>query len=523
VKGGNLQAKYINANQNVEGAGFEFLSPVGGSRVEYSSFIGNHLEGLKISNKGAIYLNNINANDNGAQGGYLKNDSSVTITSPKSGGFLQLNSFSGNGAQGLYIDSSGSAVISNADFSNNGDVGLEIDNTRGSGSVTLNTTIANWSNWVGYNAEEGIQIKSKGTVDLRATDVEENGGAGIQVTTQGAIALTNINSFKNLGMGAILDNSSATTPRSVSITNSRFDQNGGKGIEVDSKGAITAKGLAASENSRREVTITAPATSYHDLVWEEGIEDHFTFTGTAGQTINLNLDSDDFNAYLQLLDPDGVLEAWDDDSGGGQNAAISGYTLLKSGTYTVVVKSVDGAGEYWFSFDDLAHSNPSSNEAYQGADLNNTYGTSGISLNTPTNKNRLWGNFFNNNAGDGLEVRSNGAIYLNSASAEQNFLKGVDLENPASRGSVSVVNLRTDGFTSSFSENGEKGLVITTLGNVVLQDINAWGNDATGVWVDNCQGGGPSGCTGFGGVQVLARSNHYNDISQNSDYGLYVR
>ncbi|SPF54257.1 Peptidase domain protein [Candidatus Sulfopaludibacter sp. SbA4] len=57
-------------------------------------------------------------------------------------------------------------------------------------------------------------------------------------------------------------------------------------------------------------------------------------------TIDLRLDSSDFDAYLVLLDAKGNVVDQDDDSGGGTNARLN--ELLAAGTYYVVAKPFSG-------------------------------------------------------------------------------------------------------------------------------------------------------------------------------------
>src|SRR5690606_9213184 len=58
--------------------------------------------------------------------------------------------------------------------------------------------------------------------------------------------------------------------------------------------------------------------------------------------------SDDFDAYLRLLDPSGRELTTDDDSAGDLNAQISGFELPVDGTYTIVASGFDDAasGDY---------------------------------------------------------------------------------------------------------------------------------------------------------------------------------
>lgn len=61
----------------------------------------------------------------------------------------------------------------------------------------------------------------------------------------------------------------------------------------------------------------------------------------AGQTVSITLRSDDFDAYLQVLDGDGVTLAYDDDSAGNLNSALL-FSAPLTGTYTVVASAYGG-------------------------------------------------------------------------------------------------------------------------------------------------------------------------------------
>jgi hypothetical protein len=66
--------------------------------------------------------------------------------------------------------------------------------------------------------------------------------------------------------------------------------------------------------------------------------DVWTFQGTAGQAITIDVMSDEFDAYAQLLDAAGNRLAEDDDSGGNLNARLT-YTLPATGQYQIVVNN----------------------------------------------------------------------------------------------------------------------------------------------------------------------------------------
>ena len=536
LNGGSLNAKYIEVGDSAEGHGLYFYSTVGSSRVEYSQFHGNLLDGLHIENKGTIYLNSIQSNDNllGA-GAYLDNNTGayaeflgsgmVTITSPASGGGQLANRFISNGDSGVTIHSRGSVLISNADMGENNSIGLDVNNYYGLGSVTLNVTISSWQNGFFNNDFEGISIDSQGAVSISRTSSEWNGGTGIVVVTKGTIVLVNVTSANNSGYGANLYNLDALLPRNVTLTNSSFDHNNGYGLLVQSKGSIIAYGLSASGNSVRNQFLGSATSqiTYHDLLGDTWVEDSYTFEGAISDVVNLYLNSDDFDAYLELYDPNGQLIASNDDWD-GLNSKIT-WTLTANGIYTVVAQSLsnNGSGEYWFSLNDLAHDYVYAYNNYIGAYLNNQIGNGAVTIYKPTDVNQLWGNFFDLNTSNGLRVDSNGTIFIDSAAATDNFDTGVYLDNPNSPASVTVSNSRTDGFYSYFSGNGGDGVYIETRGNVTLKNIGAWENTAHGVYVDNCQFDFVSDtCLGFGGVKVLALGDRSNDFGGNAGYGLDI-
>jgi hypothetical protein len=63
---------------------------------------------------------------------------------------------------------------------------------------------------------------------------------------------------------------------------------------------------------------------------------NWEFTGTAGQTVTVQVDGDGrSDPRLRLIGPNGVVVAENDDGGGGFNALIRGFKLPSAGTYTI--------------------------------------------------------------------------------------------------------------------------------------------------------------------------------------------
>ncbi len=91
---------------------------------------------------------------------------------------------------------------------------------------------------------------------------------------------------------------------------------------------VVAIGTAASgELTPRDAMLTD--TSYYQP---------WAFTGTAGQVVQIDMTSTDFDAFLYLEDQNGNRLATDDDSGGGTNARIV-YTLPYTGTYRILANA----------------------------------------------------------------------------------------------------------------------------------------------------------------------------------------
>jgi hypothetical protein len=66
--------------------------------------------------------------------------------------------------------------------------------------------------------------------------------------------------------------------------------------------------------------------------------DFWTFDGTAGTEVTIDLESDDFDTFLFLLDPVPDVVATDDDGGTGTNSRLV-YSLGTSGEWTIVANN----------------------------------------------------------------------------------------------------------------------------------------------------------------------------------------
>jgi hypothetical protein len=106
----------------------------------------------------------------------------------------------------------------------------------------------------------------------------------------------------------------------------------------------SGSGSSASAQPTLAPAATALASSsggalLFEAVRAEGVDDSYTFQGTEGDVVTIDMVSEEFDTLLRLIDPSGVEIASDDDSGDSFNARIEAFELPATGEYTVVASS----------------------------------------------------------------------------------------------------------------------------------------------------------------------------------------
>ncbi|MEO0540020.1 MAG: pre-peptidase C-terminal domain-containing protein [Cyanobacteria bacterium P01_A01_bin.105] len=95
------------------------------------------------------------------------------------------------------------------------------------------------------------------------------------------------------------------------------------------------------------LTLAAGAAQANPILEKSGalepMHDEYSFTGEAGQTLTIELESPEFDTILSLLDPSGAELEVNDDYNGTLNSTII-ITLPESGEYTAVAGSFSGQG-----------------------------------------------------------------------------------------------------------------------------------------------------------------------------------
>lgn len=330
-------------------------------------------------------------------------------TSPIDGSFYDAYSFSGTAGQQVVINMSstqfdtylylmqpnettiGNATIQNDDISNT--------NTNSRISVTLQssgtyTILAN-SFDVGAVGTYSLSLTAGTTCTPTTTSIAP--AAGSTVTTNGALANTDC----TLDDGSFFDvfTFTGTAGQQVALQlNASFDtflflvapdgdelardDNGGGGTNsripavsgiarLPQTGTyrVVVNSLNASVTGNYSLLLALDATNCPStpinlgqtvsgtlqagdcrLPADSSLIDVYTFNGTAGQTINVAMDSSALDAYLFLLAPSGTELDEDDNGSGGTNARIpSGKrafngTLPSTGTYVIYANSATATG-----------------------------------------------------------------------------------------------------------------------------------------------------------------------------------
>lgn len=107
------------------------------------------------------------------------------------------------------------------------------------------------------------------------------------------------------------------------------------------------RGLVAAAALTGVAGIAHQAALAQALLQQEGtlapMEDAYSFDGDAGQTMTIELQSEDFDPILLLKGPDGEVLTSNDDYGGTLNSTIV-IELPEAGTYNAVASSFSGQG-----------------------------------------------------------------------------------------------------------------------------------------------------------------------------------
>ncbi|MCC7119591.1 MAG: right-handed parallel beta-helix repeat-containing protein [Anaerolineales bacterium] len=465
--------------------------------VNNSAFNQNSGSGLYVYSVGAITIRNLVANFNGTDDSAIDYGAFITnwilfngnpANKPLTIGGL--NQFSGNIGTGLFVSSSNVVTLSNITASGN----------------------------IGADAvDDGIGVKVDSSASIKMTGsnlFNDNGNNGLQLSSNGAITLNNINASNNGFNGAYVDNclnSGANTPctitgKSVILTGANvFNANVQYGLAIVSGGAVTTSQVTANDNlvgagvsidncatngtactnAPYAVTLSAPSVFLNNEL--DGLR-----IVTAGAVTLKGVTANDNNQYGVYID--------------NRASLTKPQKVTLSGTNTFIDN--DGAGLKIYSYGAVTLSNVTANKNGHELACNTCFGVyvdnSGYEVGPVASvlKTRqpitLTGfNTFNGNYYGGASFNSVGAVTLTNVTANDNlgpigvstgngvYVRNVYAWKPDGiNPKLYQANVTLNGF-GIFENNANDGLSVQTYGAIKLNNVTANDNDDIGLYLDN--------------------------------------
>ncbi len=499
----------------------------------------NYFDGLNVQSKGAISLNSVTASNNGVPtnfyGAFLNNSSATTA---KNVSLTGTNVFNSNKSGGLRVVSLGaitSSLALTASFNNGNDGGINLYNAGASTAqpVTLSGIVS-----VPSNHGAGLTVSSKGAITVSNLTATSNGfslggsgawldntfgsvpsvvtllgtnltqynlGEGLHIDATGAISINNLTSSSNgslafPGSGADLSNWVLGTGAVTFTGVNTFEYNYTSGLEVQSTGAISLNSVTASSNANGKGVWLSNITS---------AQPNITLSGT--NTFYGNNQTGLLISTYGTVTLNNLTATSNGYSGTGDGVSITntGGTLAKNVTLTGTntFNANNDIGLVVSSYGSISISNlTASGNGSTGAVLDNDF-----SFVSPVTISGF-GTFNNNVPGSGLVIESFGAVTLANLTAKDNGFKGVDIDNHLAAGPQAV----TITGVNTFFSNGSDGLLIESKGAISLNNVTANENGGYGAYLRNEYSGTPgitlSGVnnflnSGFNGLYILSNGN----------------
>ena len=148
----------------------------------------------------------------------------VTVTSLAAKGEGFANAFLNNTQIGLSITSKANILVENFTASGNmGNYALLLDNSDGTGGVTVKATLPGWMNTIDGNT----------------------GGHGLYINSDGAVSVDKVHASNNGQNGIWITNGLAPFIQPITVSNSIANGNGEYGFNLYSRGLVTLTNVDA--------------------------------------------------------------------------------------------------------------------------------------------------------------------------------------------------------------------------------------------------------------------------------------
>ncbi|MDK2979661.1 MAG: hypothetical protein PWQ55_8 [Chloroflexota bacterium] len=412
------------------------------------------------------------------------------------GGFT-LSGFIINGSVSL-TDTAGNVVLED----------LQVSNPSGDGVRVYNTE------WYEYNPGTGnydIQVdgpKFSGTITVENVNSSGNLGMGGQFWGMDNITISNSTFSSNGGTDGVDDPVDALLvdtswgSKNLSLYGVSASDNNGTGIRILANKNVTLDGIVANNNSAPSYVPGPEDQLYGFGLFLNGasgkllLSNIFTnnngLTGTSISAMNATVLVSNLNASQNgeqglALDTQGAFTlntAVTNGNGANGIIAIVSKTVLLS-SLTSCDNGANGLQimpyaiyEYDAETDDWV--------------LTGYSGPTSVTLNSPKNGGANMANTFANNGDFGVFIESKGTVTLSNLDAYGNNKDGVFVDNRLydedsdtyyGKGNVTL-NVTIPGWNNGFTNNGEKGVEIYSLGLVKVSNTFANNNNGAGVYID---------------------------------------
>jgi hypothetical protein len=357
---------------------------------------------------------------------------------------------SGSGTVAIRAVQKGSIVLTRVDSSGNESNAVDLNNSSGTGSVTITNGTFDRNNGT---TNAALTITSKGAISLNYVSAGFNQSSGLIVYSTKSLTIKSSTFHNNDDYGILVPSSQLG---SITIDSVYLNSNGEDGANLNLAGTISLANVMANSNYGYGVNINTCGVM------------PCTYTGTGAVTIS----NSKFNFNQRVDTP----------------LHKSGLLVNAKGAISLTNVEVVQNGYY---------TNSADRSESVGAILNNSDAAS------PANISIIQGTF-DKNFWFGLQIITKGSVTLNTINANKNGISlapnwqinGLEIEAQYGTGSVTLTSTMGD---SNFSDNDGSGIVVWAKGNVSLSGLtkttsqindNGFGGSGYGVLIDNSSGTG---------------------------------
>jgi putative surface-exposed virulence protein len=512
---GNVTLNHITASYSGNADGININATYGNGTVTLLNTLGPNdvygaqEYGIMVNSKGTITINQITADST--------RNTAISLNNTFGTGSIILKNASANYSNAdhtsdasVYIMSNGAVTISTLNASYGYGIGAWISNSTGNAPITI--TDAN----IYYNDNDGLDVFSKGTITLTRIiayqnndDVAEShlyggiyldntsGSGGVTINssssndsyngwtinTHGAVSINDIDARYNTLQGLVIANNGApTTSPAVTLKLGDISSNGSTGLEIDSKGLITLTSTSVHHNNASSL-----CTQCNAIIDNSFGTGGVTFTGTTGFENYFGYGNNSNGVTITTNGPVSLNKLY------VYNNDVYGLVINNGGTGAVTVSNIHStdntnSGIYITAKGTVTIYNPTveNNDSSEGGIyVDNTAGTGNIVVARSGTNCDNYGTYCsiyqneNGALGYGLYLLSKGSVTLSYLDVEDSPQAGVYIGNTSGTGNVTLTGVDANYMTAG------PGIYIESHGVVTLTDIEAMYNPSFGIEIDN--------------------------------------